>query len=254
MTRTRDSQDTLDLMAAANPASAAELRAGLDEGTIAAAMRRAIASGSSPSQPIPAGDRAANDFGSRAGRPRRPALALGGALACLAVAAALLLLGGGSVGGGSQPAFAAAAIEVAEANPRLLVTAPGWSVGDAGEFEKDGGEVTFVHGDRSFAIHWYPARLYRSYLRDRAQVSKPQRSTLLGRAATTVRYGVDRNGAEDFATILAPDGPVFVEARGAIGDRAAYDAVLHSLRPVGVDAWLGALPRSVVGPDARAHV
>ncbi|HWA55338.1 MAG TPA: hypothetical protein VG816_14305, partial [Solirubrobacterales bacterium] len=122
------------------------------------------------------------------------------------------------------------------------------------EFEKDEGEVTFARGDRSFAVHWYPARLYRSYLRDRSHVSAPQRSTLLGRAATTVRYGVDRNGAEDFATILAPDGPVFVEARGAIGDRAAYDAVLSSLRPVDVDTWLGAMPRSVVGPDARARV
>lgn len=255
MTRIERSEEALAVMAAANPVVAPELRAALDEGTIAEAMRRAIAGGSSPSQPIPVGDRVANDFGSRAGRSRRrPALVIGGALACLAAVVTLLLLGGGSVGGGDQPAFAAAAIEVAEANPRLLVTAPGWRVSDAGEFERDEGEVTFANGDRRFTVHWYPARLYRGYLRDRAQVSKPQRSMLLGRTATTVRYGVDRNGAEDFATIIAPDGPVFVEARGAISDRAAYDAVLRSLRPVDIDTWLEAMPRSVVGPDARAHV
>lgn len=254
MTRMERSEGALAAMAAANPASASDLRAALDGEAIADAMRRAIASGNSPARPIPAGDRVASDLGSPAGRPRRPALALAGGLACLAAVVALLLAGGGWPGRGGQPAFAAAAIEVAEANPRLLLTAPGWSVIDAGEFEREEGEVTFASGDRRFAVHWYPARYYRRYLRDRALVGEPRRSTLLGRTATTVRYGTDRRGAEEFATMLAPDGPVFVEARGAIGDRAAYDAVLHSLRPVGVDAWLGAMPRSVVGPDARARV
>jgi len=256
--RTHRKEDPLAAMRAANPVSAAALREEIDAGTVAEAMRSAIASGSVPSRPIPVGDRIAIEDGDSTGlpRPRRrvAALGLGAGLACLAIAGVLLLLVGGSVGGSSHPTFAAAAIEVAEANPRLLITAPGWSVTDAGEFETDEGEVTFANGNRQLAVHWYPARFYRRFLHDRAQVSPPQRSTLLGRTATTVRYGVDRNGAEDYATMLAPQGPVFVELRGAIGDRAAYDTVLRSLHPVSVAAWLAAMPRNIVGPDSRARV
>jgi len=247
-------EDPLAAMRAANPVSATALREEIGDEALAEAMRQAIASGSVPSQPIPVGDRVAIEHGSPSRRRRVTAIGFGAGLACATVVAVLLLLGGGPVGGAGQPAFAAAAIEVAEANPRLLVTAPGWSVTDAGEFERGEGEVTFADGDRRFTIHWYPARFYGRYLRDRATVSKPQRSRFLGRTATTVRYGVDRSGAEEFATMLAPDGPVFVEARGAIGDRAAYDAVLHSLRPADVDTWLAAMPRRVVGPESRARV
>jgi hypothetical protein len=228
-------------MRAANPVSAATLRKELADEALAEAMRRAMAGGSVPLvDPSPP-------------RRRTTALAFGAGLACLALVAVLFLLGGGSVGGSGQPAFAAAAIEVAEANPRLLVTASGWSVTDAGEFERDEGEVTFANGDRQFTIHWYPAHLYRSYLRDRATVSTPQRSTLLGRTATTIRYDLNGGGAE-YATMLAPQGPVFIETRGNVGDRTAYDAVLHSLRPVDVETWLAAMPPSVVGPDVRVRV
>ena len=125
---------------------------------------------------------------------------------------------------------------------------------DAGEFETDEGEVTFANGPRHLTVRWYPARFYGSYLRDRARVSSPRRSPLLGRTTPTVPYGIVRGGAEEYATMLAPDGPAFVEVRGAIGDRAADDEVLRSLRPVGVDAWLEAMPRSVVAPDVRARV
>ncbi len=257
MKRTDRREDPLATMRAANPVSAAALREQIGGDALVAAMRRAVASGSVPSQPIPAGDRVAIEYGAAVGRPprrrRNTALGLGAGLACIVAAAALFLLGGGSVGGSGQPAFAAAAIEVAEANPRLLVTAPGWSVTDAGEFERDEGEVTFANGNRRFTIHWYPARLYRSYLRDRATVSEPQHAKLLGRTATTIRYDLNSGGVE-YATMLAPQGLVFIETRGGVGDRAAYDAVLHSLRPVDVETWLAAMPRSVVGPESRARV
>ena len=36
---------------------------------------------------------------------------------------------------------------------------------------------------------------------------------------------------------------------GAQSAIAVYDAVLHSLHPVDVDTWLGAMPRRVVGPE-----
>jgi hypothetical protein len=251
LSRTDHRNDPLATVRAANPADAADLREEIGEEALSRALRRAVAAGAANPRPL-GGDAGPFRGGSR--RPRR-GLAVGLAAALVGTAAALaLLLGGGSVGGGGQPAFAAAAIEVAEANPRLLVTAPGWAVADAGEFERDEGEVAFGDGEHRFAVHWYPARSYRRYLRDRALVSAPERSILLGLTATTVRYGIDRNGDDEYATMLAPEGPVFVEVRGAVGDRAAYDAVLHSLRHVDVDTWLEAMPRSVVGPDVRARV
>jgi hypothetical protein len=259
LTSRRHSKDPLATMRAANPVSAAELRSAIDGAELAGAMQRAIAAGDA-SQPIPAGDRTAGEYAIRAGstpwrvlRRRGVALGLGAGLACLAVIVALLLFGGDSVGGGGEPAFAEAAIEVAEANPRLLVTQPGWKVTDAGEFEAGEGEVTFGDGDHRLDIHWYPARYYRRYLRDRALVSTPETSRLLGHTATTIDYGLSQGGAE-FATMLSPQGPVFVEVRGALDDQAEYEAILHSLRPVAVDTWLAAMPRSVVGPDHRAAV
>jgi hypothetical protein len=246
--------DTLERMRAANPASAAELREAIDDVDLSRAMRRAIVAGEDPSRPVPAGDRAAlesaRSIPGRGGSPSRRRTAtfgLGAGVAAVAAVAAVLLFAGGSVGGGGRPAFAAAAIEVAEANPRLLVTAPGWAVTRADEFEADEGEMTFSDGSRRFDVRWYPARFYGGYLRDRAFVSTPVRSTLLGRTATTVDYG-----REEYATMLAPRGRVFVEVRGRLGSRADYEAVLGSLRPVSVETWLAAMPASVVGPEDRA--
>lgn len=84
-------------------------------------------------------------------------------------------------------------------------------------------------------------------------MSPPETSTLLGQTATTIRYGLNSGGAE-YATMLSPKGPVFVEVRGGLDSRAEYESVLHSLRAVDVDIWLGAMPPNVVGPEARGAV
>jgi hypothetical protein len=234
-------------MREANPVDAAALRAELGAEEIARAMATAIGAATVPSDPIPAGDAFAAGLEPRPRqRPLRPAALVVG---LAVVIAAVLLVAGAFSGGGAHPTYAAAAIEVAEANPRLLVTAPGWKVTDAGEFEADYGETTFGDGRRTLELHWYPAHFYRRYLRDRAQVSPPHRSRLLGRTATTVEYG--HRG--DYATMIAPIGGVFVEVRGRLGGHAAYEQVLHSLRPVDVDTWLAAMPARVVSPEARAH-
>jgi hypothetical protein len=234
-------------MGEANPVDADALRAELGAGALDAALARAIAAAAVPRDPVPAGDAIAAGLEPQTSRRRTRPLALAAGLA-LAIAAVLVLTGT-FAGGGSHPPYAAAAVAVAEANPRLLVTAPGWRVTDAGEFEPRQGETTFSDGRRTLTLNWYTARLYRQMLRDRAQVSPPQHSRLLGRTATTVDYG--RN---EYATILAPIGPVFVEVRGRLGGRAAYETVVHSLRPVDVDTWLAAMPAGVVTPAGRAAV
>jgi hypothetical protein len=242
LSRKRRKTDPLAAMAAANPAPTAALAAELGETEMGRALTRAVALGRSPSQPIPVGDRVALQTGTR----RRRRVALG--LAAAAILATLLVVSGALRGsGGGHPEFAAAAIQVAEANPRLLVTAPGWKIVRADEFETDSGELTFSDGSDQLEVHWYPAREYERYLHDRADVSAPEHGTLLGQTATTVDYG-----REEYATMLSPQGSVFVEARGRLGSKAAYDEILDSLRAVDIDTWLEAMPASTVRPEARS--
>jgi hypothetical protein len=273
MTRKSRNDDALARMRAANPFSATQLRETITDAELSLAMQRAIAVGESPSQPIPAGDRVASEHAVRArsarggvfSRHRGASLGLSlGGLACVAVVAALILLSGGSVNSvrdGAHPTFAAAAVKVAEANPRLLVTAPGWSIAHARSFEVDRGELIYKEsehrlygpGGRQLNLTWYPARFYRDRLREDGHacchVSRPVTSTLLGQRATTFAYAGQH---PNYATILSPQGNVFIEVNGSLGGKREYEAVLHSLRPVGVDAWLAAMPPEVLRPAARS--
>jgi hypothetical protein len=245
MNRRRQKIDALAAMAAANPASAAELAAEIGEAGVERALADSIDRGRAPSTPIPAGDSAALHARGTA-RWRWVPVALGAAAATV-LAALLLATGwlGGS--GGGRPEFAAAAIRVAKANPRLLVTSPGWKVVRADQFQPDEGEVTFGDGEHRLDMRWYPAQAYGMYLRDRAQVSPVARGALLGQRSTTVEYAQG-----EYATMLAPQGSVFVEVRARLGTRAAYEEVLQSLRQVDVETWLEAMPPSVVRPAARS--
>ena len=239
-------------MRAANPVSAERLRRTTDEMALEQAMSDAISRSRTPAQPVPPDDRVVNEGGAELREPSflgwRARFGLGAAAAVATLAVAILVVGGFSSGSG-RPEFAAAAIRVAEANPRLLVSEPGWEVVRADEFEPDVGEVTFSDGSDHFDVHWYPTRQYPRYLHDRALVSTPEYGTLLGQRSTTVDYG-----RGEFATMLSPQGRVFIEVRGQLGSRQAYDEVLHSLRPIDVDTWLSAMPPSTVRPEARAAV
>jgi hypothetical protein len=152
----------------------------------------------------------------------------------------------------SHPEFASAAIRVAEANPRLLVTAPGWKVVRANEFEATSGDVTFGDGTHDIQLTWSPAKYYEGYYLDRSTVDPdPQFFDVLGQRARTVAYS-----DHDFATMLPPQGKVFVEIRVGFGggglDEDTYRQVIESLRAVDVDTWLGAMPATVVRPVDRA--
>jgi hypothetical protein len=80
-------------------------------------------------------------------------------------------------------------------------------------------------------------------------VTKPVTSTLLGQPATSFHYPGQR---PNFATVLAPQGNVFVALGGTLGSKREYAAVLHSLRSVDVDTWLDAMPPEVIRPSARS--
>jgi hypothetical protein len=260
--------DPLARMRAANPISAEDLQRATGEPELEAAMRRAIAAGEAPARPIPAGDRVAVERGV-GGAPRRPGIfsrhrvaSLGFGLACVAVIAVLVVLGGGPVATvkeGGRPTYAAAAVEVAEANPRLLVTAPGWAIVHAHSFEVDSGILEYRYRDtpaygieaNSLHLSWYPARLYRSRLRELRQKRTARGTTVLGRPART--FHDHRRGGSDFFTVLAPQGKVFVELSARLSP-SDYETVLRSLRAVSVDRWLSAMPAEVVQPAARSTV
>jgi hypothetical protein len=257
MTRKSRNDDALTRMRAANPVSATELRGAVTEAELSLAMQRAIA----------AGEHAVRTRSDRRGvfsRHRRASLGLVGGLACVATIAALILLSGGSVNSvrdGAHPTFAAAAVKVAEANPRLLVTAPGWSIVHARSFEVDRGELIYKNdehplygpGGRQLNLTWYPAPFYRDRLRENGHacchVSTPVTSTLLDQRATTFAYPRQH---PNYATILSPQGSVFIEVNGSFGSKEEYEAALHSLRAVGVDTWLAAMPPEVLRPAAHS--
>lgn len=168
-------------------------------------------------------------------------------VAVAAVLTLVLTLGGSSDRAGVGVEFAAAAVRVAEANPRILVTAPGWSITHVEPLEPDSGETQFSNGSGELSITWYPARFYQDYREDRANVEGPAVPIeLLGETGTMVRYG----GA-DFATMLPPQGNVFVEIRGDLGSEDAYREILGSLQSTSVETWLAAMPPGVVQPDEQ---
>jgi hypothetical protein len=168
------------------------------------------------------------------------------AAAGLVVIAIVIVAGGIGGSGGGHSAFAQAAIEVAEANPRLLVTAPGWSVTSANEFEPDQGEVQFGKGKRHLEMTWYPADQYEDYYKDRSFVEQTSMSFPELGPSRTVRYS-----STDFATMLKPQGDVFLEIRASL-PADEYKVVLGSLEPVNVGTWLRAMPATVVQPSDRS--
>jgi hypothetical protein len=157
--------------------------------------------------------------------------------------------------------YAAAAVRVARANPRVLVTAPGWKVSTVEGFDPDAGEMTFQLGpdqwrDEAFAagsthlnaaphleVTWYPRDQYDTYRADRAREPHLQHVSLFGLTGQMISYS-----ATDHAVLLPPQGAVFLELRGSdIGDEAAFKSFLaDSIEQVDVGTWLEAMPSSVV--------
>ena len=189
------------------------------------------------------------DRTARLGRPRF-ALRLGTALAGAAVAAALIFSGNEPGNDGTADvAYAAEWIRIAEQNPRLLVTAPGWEVIRTDEYKPDFGEMTFTDGTAELDLEWSPIESYSGYFRDRAADADETEIELLGRPATLFD-----SGSGTYSAMVRPGSEMFVEIRGDVNrrlDREEFLALLDTVEAVGVDAWLAALPTSVVQPQDK---
>jgi hypothetical protein len=124
----------------------------------------------------------------------------------------------------------------------------------ADEFAVGSGEMTFGQGNYSVDLFWRPGRWHRGYLEDRAaDMERLDDATVDGTRARVYR---SRGTPNDFTAMWRSDG-YSLELRTGLShpanrlDEDDFRRLLESARRVGVDAWLGAMPASVVRPDAR---
>ena len=153
------------------------------------------------------------------------------------------------LGGNSDTAWASA-VRVAQAAPRLLVGEPGWAVTRADEFSVDYGEMTFSRGDLQLDLRWVPGSDHEKQLAKRSFEMDDLGSITVARdSARVFRYP----GTNDFVAIWRRAGQA-LEARGVAPGVDAFRSVVGSMRSVTVDAWLAAMPASVVKPASLSEV
>lgn len=188
-------------------------------------------------------------------------LAVLGLLAAL-VAGGVVLPGADRFGRDSQQAFAASAVRVAHAVPRLLIGESGWTVQRVDEFRIASGEMSFVKGDGSIGLYWRPAADHARFLRDRAVGAD---HTIVDVAGRRIDVFASDGPSQPFKSRLFSalwlqqgysiefkvDGVSRAEPGQSLAD---FERVLRSLRVVGVDEWLSAMPASVVRPSQREQV
>jgi hypothetical protein len=177
---------------------------------------------------------------------RRPALAI----TCVAALAGVLSMSIFTGDNGSSRAWAAPALRVAHAVPRVLVSLPAWHVTRADEFSVNHGEMTFGDGARSVELRWSTDRGMAAKLGDRLHSGTTRRAdaTVLGTTAAVFRYD---GAVDDFTALWTLEG-YSLELRGSL-PADEFTAVLRSLRVVSVDDWLGAMPATVVTPAHTAE-
>ena len=197
-------------------------------------------------------------------RRRRPRRRLLAAFAVAALAAFAVIALTGDEPGDSGSAWAAPLVRLAESSPLLLIDDPAYRVMRADETDRVEGEMTFVRGAepvskragdyfrRRADLHWRrgsAAILQRDRAHDAPLVV---RRTVLGRPAQISQYP-EYKGLKDFTAIWPEDGRV-LEFRTVAADLEAFERLLGSLKRVSVDAWLSAMPASVVKSANRPAV
>lgn len=182
-------------------------------------------------------------------RSKLPGFAAAAVLAA-AVLAVILIGGGHRLGAPPERAWAAPALRVANAVPRLLIGQPGWTVTRADEFSVRDGEMTLRNGRRRVDLFWR-AGSFREWVDDRAHDADELAPVeVLGTEAAVFRY----RGPHGGLTALWRSGRYTMEFTANGIPVREYRRVLGSLKTVGVDAWLTAMPPSVVLPADSERV
>lgn len=193
-----------------------------------------------------------------------PRAGLAFAAAALALVALFSLWDGGG-DHGSGTAWAAEQVRFAEASPLLLLEADGWRVEYADEQSAQEGELHFrlgptpapqtgevsatatpVPADTSSAdLNWRGGTL-EAWIKDRATGAVVDTTApVLGTTAHVYQYQGGTPGHRDITALFRYDGRV-VEFRAGAADVDAFKALLARLARVDTNAWLSAMPASVV--------
>lgn len=175
-------------------------------------------------------------------------LAVGAALAA-AIAIAMVLIPRGPGDDDTRTAYAAEAIKVAEANRRLLATEPGWRV-EYAQFESPTyGEVQFGDekglegGGDYLSTNWYPPE-------DLKMRTRPEGQPVEIGGEEGYFYPASSSG--EFYAVLPPLNGSFLLINGSAKSAEEFRKRLESMESVDVEAWLGAMPDSVVLPQDQA--
>jgi hypothetical protein len=169
----------------------------------------------------------------------------------LVVGIAAIVLGITLTGGDDEPARAAAVVRVAEKAPRILVDDANWRVAYVGRFSVDYGEITLAaSGRRRLKVYWLPVKELRAALKEGTSKLED-----LGAArAVNTRARLFRvPGTDEYVAVWRQE-EYMVEAQGRAPGEAAFRAMLSSLREVGVERWLSAMPKRLRVRSARPKV
>ncbi|WP_405432876.1 hypothetical protein [Micromonospora sp. NBC_00617] len=189
---------------------------------------------------------------------RRFAGVMAAAAVLLSIVPASIVLRGQSEEGGASPiasadagvVYSAAAMAVAQRNPRLLIDRVGWKVSGLSEFTADFGTITFRQGGRELEMTWYPESGYADRRTDRLDVGPPKSVRVDGWPADLFQYF-----AGDYAVLVSPRDGLFVEMRTSGNwSRKDLDRVLENIVRVDARTWLAALPAEMVRPPGERAV
>jgi hypothetical protein len=204
----------------------------------------------------------------RFGLPR-PSLVLA---ATAAVVVGILTLGHGSGTHDTATAWGAEQIRFADASPLVLLKADGWRVEYADEQSTQEGELHFrvgaspppqtfigdasanqapVPADTTFAqLNWRRGPIG-DWNKDRGHDAVVSTTApVLGTTAHVFQYPGGTPGHRDITALFTYDNRV-LEFRAGAADVDAFKALLAKLTRVDTDAWLSAMPASVVKTKAR---
>jgi hypothetical protein len=134
---------------------------------------------------------------------------------------------------------------VTDATPRLVIDDPAWKIVDIPVFTADEGEIKFGRDKQRLQVNWYPASLYAGYLQGTKDPGRPAHGSpieALGQKGTMFQVGT----STDLTAYLPPKGRHFLMIRGDVGSVAAYRSLLAKLKTVDTEAWLDAMPDTIV--------
>jgi hypothetical protein len=196
---------------------------------------------------------------------------VGPAIAATAVVVVALLSLGDSPGDhGPGRAWAAEQVRFAEASPLVLLGASGWHVEYADEQSARDGELHFrlgpappprstvsagqgtpIPADTGFAqLTWRSGDLG-SWIKDRASgAALATTAPVLGTTAHVYQYDAGTPGHRDITALFRYDGRV-LEFRAGAADVGAFKVLLATLTHVDTNAWLSAMPASVIKASER---